>query len=136
MPDREAFPCLSHAYDAIRQGGTMPCVLNAANEIAVHAFIEKKIGFTDIPVLIEKTMDSHDVQSAAVLGDVFEADRWAREKTDHLTSKRSLQYEHDKEEHREGRKESRQESCEESCEKENCEEITSDTGFPGRFPAR
>lgn len=84
MPDRETFPCLTYAYEAIRQGGTMPCVLNAANEIAVHAFIENRIGFTDIPVLIQKTMDSHKVQSAAVLGDVFEADRWAREKTENI----------------------------------------------------
>ncbi|MBI5640511.1 MAG: 1-deoxy-D-xylulose-5-phosphate reductoisomerase [Nitrospirae bacterium] len=78
-PDHESFPCLSYAYDAIRAGGTMPCVLNASNEIAVHAFLDGRIGFSDIPLIIKKTMDRHSVGSASELGEVLEADIWARE---------------------------------------------------------
>lgn len=78
-PDNENFPCLSYAYDAIKTGGTMPCVLNASNEIAVHAFLNNRIGFNDIPVIIKKTIDSHAVKSLSALDDVLEADRWARE---------------------------------------------------------
>lgn len=79
-PDYEKFPCLSYAYDAISAGGTMPAVLNAANEAAVHAFLDKKIRFNDIPVIIKKTVDSHAIKVRPSLDDVLEADRWAREK--------------------------------------------------------
>ncbi|MDA8091671.1 MAG: 1-deoxy-D-xylulose-5-phosphate reductoisomerase [Nitrospiraceae bacterium] len=58
-PDTETFPCLLYAYDAIREGGTAPAVLNAANEIAVEAFLSGAIGFNDIPVIIKNTMQSH-----------------------------------------------------------------------------
>ncbi|MEW6108413.1 MAG: 1-deoxy-D-xylulose-5-phosphate reductoisomerase [Nitrospirota bacterium] len=78
-PDNENFPCLSYAYDAIRAGGTMPGVLNASNEAAVHAFLNDRIGFNDIPVIIKKTVDSHNIKSVDHLDDVLEADRWARE---------------------------------------------------------
>ena len=81
-PDHEAFPCLSYAYEAIRAGGTAPAVLNAANEMAVHAFLVAEIGFNDIPLVIRKTLDSHQVQQAAELDDLLEADRWAREKAE------------------------------------------------------
>ena len=57
-PDRESFPNLSLAYEALSAGGTMPCVLNAANEIAVEGFLSNKIGFTGMSELIEKTMGS------------------------------------------------------------------------------
>ncbi len=77
--DNINFPCLSYAYDAIRAGGTMTCVLNASNEIAVHAFLNNRIGFNDIPVIIRKTTDIHAVKPLAVLEDALEADRWARE---------------------------------------------------------
>ncbi len=56
-PDMEKFPLLSYAFDAIRKGGTMPCILNAANEVAVQAFLEKKIRFTDMPAIALKTME-------------------------------------------------------------------------------
>jgi 1-deoxy-D-xylulose-5-phosphate reductoisomerase len=79
-PDNETFPCLSYAYEAIRAGGTLPAVLNAANEIAVHAFLGNTIRFTDIPLVIRKTLDNHSVQPVSELYDVLEADRWAREK--------------------------------------------------------
>ncbi len=77
--DNKNFPCLSFAYDAIKTGGTMPCVLNASNEIAVYAFLNNRIGFNDIPVIIKRTGDSHTVTSLPSLDDILEADRWARE---------------------------------------------------------
>jgi len=62
-------------------GGSMPTVLNGANEIAVDAFLNKKIGFSDIPELIEKTMDAHEAQPIDRIASVMDADGWAREKT-------------------------------------------------------
>lgn len=78
-PDTETFPCLSLAYSAIETGGTMPAVLNASNEVAVHAFLDGLIGFNDIPVAIRKVMDSHVVQPADDINIIIEADRWARD---------------------------------------------------------
>ncbi|MDA8432928.1 MAG: 1-deoxy-D-xylulose-5-phosphate reductoisomerase [Nitrospiraceae bacterium] len=78
-PDHETFPCLSYAYDALKAGGTMPCVLNAANEMAVNAFLEGRIGFQDIPRVIRRTMDGHAVRPVADLEDVIDADRLSRE---------------------------------------------------------
>ena len=79
-PDDGRFPCLSYAYEALETGGTMPCVLNASNEVAVNAFLQDRIGFNDIPFVIRRTLDGHAVRSAAALDDVLGADRWAREK--------------------------------------------------------
>jgi len=78
-PDNKCFPCLSYAYMAIKAGGTMPSVLNAANEVAVNAFLKSAIRFTDIPFIIKKTMDRHIVIPETKLDVVMEADRWARE---------------------------------------------------------
>jgi 1-deoxy-D-xylulose-5-phosphate reductoisomerase len=78
-PDHDSFPCLSYAYDAIRTGGTMPAVLNAANEIAVYAFLDKRIGFNDIPAVINKTIKKHAAIPDPALDDVLAADRWARD---------------------------------------------------------
>jgi len=79
-PDHDMFPCLLYAYEAIRTGGTLPAVLNAANEIAVYAFLDNKIGFNDIPVVIRKIVEGHTVKQLPDLAEVLEADRWAREK--------------------------------------------------------
>jgi 1-deoxy-D-xylulose-5-phosphate reductoisomerase len=81
-PDHDMFPCLSYAYEAIKTGGTLPAVLNAANEIAVYAFLNDKIGFNDIPSVIRKTVESHMVNLATDLDAVLEADRWARVKAE------------------------------------------------------
>jgi 1-deoxy-D-xylulose-5-phosphate reductoisomerase len=78
-PDKRNFPCLSYAYDALRVGGTMPCVLNAANEIAVNAFLRGSIRFNDIPSIIKRTLRDHLVSSASSLKKVLAADMWARE---------------------------------------------------------
>ena len=58
-PDFERFPCLALAYQALRTGGTAPAVLNAANEVAVDAFLNKKISFLDIPRLIKHVLEKH-----------------------------------------------------------------------------
>jgi 1-deoxy-D-xylulose-5-phosphate reductoisomerase len=85
-PDLDRFRCLPLALEAGRQGGTMPAVLNAANEIAVRAFIDGRIGFVEIPALIEKTMECHHPRSLSAAEDVMEADRWARDKASLLIS--------------------------------------------------
>lgn len=78
-PDTTVFSCLKLAYEAIKVGGTMPAVLNAANEIAVEKFIQKEISFLDIPLLIEKTINAYTVKYNYCLEDILQADNWARE---------------------------------------------------------
>lgn len=80
-PDHKAFPCLSLAYAAIKEGGTLPAVLNASNEIAVAAFLDGLIGFNKIPAIIKRIMHAHTLQPADDVATVLEADRWARERT-------------------------------------------------------
>ena len=77
-PDFEKFTCLKTAYDAAHKGRTYPAVLNAANEEAVAAFLGGKVKFTDIPRLIDKTIQAHQPFEVKSLEDVLEADRWAR----------------------------------------------------------
>ena len=80
-PDFRRFPCLALAREAAKLGGGMPCVLNAADEVAVEAFIAGKIRFTDIPKVVEKTMNSYrPAAGLPSLGEVVEIDQWAREK--------------------------------------------------------
>jgi 1-deoxy-D-xylulose-5-phosphate reductoisomerase len=79
-PDHERFPCLGLAYRALRAGGTLPVVLNAANEIAVDAFLDGKLGFTSIPRVIERTMNAHAVESVSTEDVVRRADTWGRDK--------------------------------------------------------
>ncbi len=78
-PPGDRFPCLGLAYRALRAGGTLPVVLNAANEIAVGIFLEGKLGFMSIPRVIQKTMDAHVTEPVATLDVVRRADAWARE---------------------------------------------------------
>src|SRR5215470_17653769 len=78
-PDTERFPCVALAYDALRRGGTQPAVLNAANEVAVAAFLDEKIKFGDIPRLIRAACEAHAPQPASSLDTVLAADRWARD---------------------------------------------------------
>lgn len=77
-PDRKKFRCLDLAFDALSLGGTAPAVLNAANEVAVGAFLDRKISFEKIPAIIERTLAVHKTQSSPGLGDIIEADRRAR----------------------------------------------------------
>lgn len=78
-PDVARFPSLRLAYEAGKAGGTMPAVLNAANEIAVQAFMKGVIKFTNIPEVVEKTLSRYTVRQISSLNDVLEADRWGRE---------------------------------------------------------
>jgi 1-deoxy-D-xylulose-5-phosphate reductoisomerase len=77
-PDLNRFPCIALAYRALREGGTLPAALNAANEEAVKAFIDERIFITDIPVVIEAVMNRHITQPATTLAAVLEADNSAR----------------------------------------------------------
>ncbi|OPY14830.1 MAG: 1-deoxy-D-xylulose 5-phosphate reductoisomerase [Syntrophus sp. PtaU1.Bin005] len=83
-PDIEMFPCLGLAYKAAREGGTMPAVLNAANEVAVEAFLAERLPFMKIPRLVERVMDSHGIKGLPDLGDILEADAWARREAQKL----------------------------------------------------
>ena len=77
-PDFERFPCLALAYQALRAAGTAPAVLNAANEVAVAAFLDKKISFLNIPRIIEAALNALPVSMVKSLDDVLGADAEAR----------------------------------------------------------
>lgn len=83
-PNPRRFPCLALGYEAKRVGGTLPAVLNGANEVAVTAFLEKRISFLEIPRMIEKVMERCEVKADPSLADILEADRWAREEAKKL----------------------------------------------------
>lgn len=85
--ERKRYPALSLAYHALEEGGTMPAVLNAANEVAVAAFLEKRIGFRQIHRIIEKAMEAHIHNHPKELQEVLEVDRWAREKAAALVNR-------------------------------------------------
>ncbi|MCY4622131.1 MAG: 1-deoxy-D-xylulose-5-phosphate reductoisomerase [bacterium] len=76
--DSDAFPALELAYAAGRAGGTVPAAFNAADEVAVAAFLERRIGFLDIPAVIAEVLDGHQAMEATSIGVVIEADRAAR----------------------------------------------------------
>ena len=77
-PDTTRFPCLELARRAMSQGGTMPAVLNGANEHLVQLFLNTKIGFNSIPSLLEAVMDQHNPVPAETLAVIETADSWAR----------------------------------------------------------
>lgn len=83
-PDHRKYPCMRLAYAAGRTGGTMPAVLNAANESAVELFLNQKIKFTQIPELIETVCDRHTCTSQPTLDDIIAADIWARQTVNRL----------------------------------------------------
>jgi 1-deoxy-D-xylulose-5-phosphate reductoisomerase len=78
-PDTEAFPCLRLAREAAEAGGTGPCVLNAANEVAVHAFLTGRLGFMGIPAVIERTLERVGAAGVHSFDSLYEADARARE---------------------------------------------------------
>ena len=79
QPDVERFPCLQLAFDAIAIGGTMPCVVNGANEELVQYYLEERIGFYDIPKYIEKAMLQHKAFQYSNLEELLEVDAWVRD---------------------------------------------------------
>lgn len=80
-PDLERFPCLDLAYQALRAGGNMPAVLNAANEIAVESFLQKRMAFTAIPAMIKHVMETIQQEEMMTLEDVLRTDKLARAKS-------------------------------------------------------
>ncbi|HXV68600.1 MAG TPA: 1-deoxy-D-xylulose-5-phosphate reductoisomerase [Nitrospira sp.] len=83
-PDHDRFPCLNLGYESLRIGGTMPAAMNAANEIAVDAFLNGGIRFIEIADVIRSTMAAHSPHAVTRLDDALEADRWARDKAESL----------------------------------------------------
>jgi 1-deoxy-D-xylulose-5-phosphate reductoisomerase len=82
--EKKRYPALALAYGALTAGGTMPVVLNGANEVAVAAFLARRIGFREIHRIIDKTMQRHVNRRAHEVGEIIEVDRWAREKASSL----------------------------------------------------
>ncbi len=86
-PDLERFPCLKLAFDACAAGGTLPAVLNAANEKAVYAFLHHQLSFVNIAKVIRQTMERHTIIEKPGLDAIVMADRWARHETERLIEK-------------------------------------------------
>jgi 1-deoxy-D-xylulose-5-phosphate reductoisomerase len=91
-PDLSRFPCLALAYRALQEGGTLPVVLNAANEVAVGAFLEGRLSFPTIARLIELTMNAHAVQRVTTLAIVRAVDAWARAQAGELARELELTF--------------------------------------------
>jgi 1-deoxy-D-xylulose-5-phosphate reductoisomerase len=87
-PDKERHRCLKLTYDALKIGGTMPSVLNSANEVAVENFLERKISFTDIPSIVAETMAQHTVSEGNNLEEILSASQWANEKAGEIVYER------------------------------------------------
>lgn len=83
-PDRETFTCLRLAEEAARKGGTLPCVLNASNEVAVEAFLNNKIEFLEIPEIIKRAMEKHQKENVKSLKQLLAIDQWARKEAELL----------------------------------------------------
>jgi 1-deoxy-D-xylulose-5-phosphate reductoisomerase len=83
-PDSDRFPFLKLACDAGRAGGTLPVVLNGANEVAVEAFLEKRIQFTAMPVIIAEALSRHHSLSSPTLEEILAADLWSRQEAHHI----------------------------------------------------
>ncbi len=83
-PDMERFPALGLAFEAIRRGGNIPCVLNAANEAAVAAYLKDRIGFYDIPRIAAECMEGADFAVNPSLDDIFATDEWAKTRANEL----------------------------------------------------
>lgn len=77
-PDMDKYPSLNLTYDALKTGGTMPCVLNAANEVAVVAFLDEKIPFTEITSIVDRTMTDHTVLEGGSIDEVMSVSEWAK----------------------------------------------------------
>ena len=88
-PDLKRFPCLQLAFDALNQGDSMSAVMNAANEVAVHAFLAHQLTFTSIAEVISATMAAHRPERAVDLGHILAIDSWARQKAQSLVAKHS-----------------------------------------------
>ncbi|MFH1201823.1 MAG: 1-deoxy-D-xylulose-5-phosphate reductoisomerase [Candidatus Omnitrophota bacterium] len=86
-PDLERFTCLGLAFWAAKQSGTAPAVLNAANEVAVDAFLNNRLNFSGIPRIIEEVLKTHKIKPAPGLDEILSADQWARQRSRMLIAK-------------------------------------------------
>ena len=91
VPDHDRFPCLSLAYQALAGGGALPTVLNAANEEAVSAFLDRRVAFPAIPEAIQEVMEEPGPRLVRELDDILTADAWARERTREALKRRALE---------------------------------------------
>jgi 1-deoxy-D-xylulose-5-phosphate reductoisomerase len=91
-PAYDRFPCLGLAYRALREGGTLPVVLNAANEVAVQAFLDGRLRFPMIAEVIERTMNAHELESVSSLAVVRRVDGWGREYARDITRRLELTF--------------------------------------------
>jgi 1-deoxy-D-xylulose-5-phosphate reductoisomerase len=89
-PDLEAFPSLALAFAAARAGGTAPCILNAANEVAVHAFLNERLGFLGIPAVIEGTLEQLPARPVHSFESLYEADADARRIASELVAQEAM----------------------------------------------
>ena len=89
-PDLDAFPCLRLAREAAVAGGTAPCALNAANEVAVHAFLGERLGFMGIPAVIEGTLEQLPARTVHSFESLYEADAEARRIAGELVAHEAL----------------------------------------------
>ena len=89
-PDFEMFPCMKYAYEAGVIGGTLSAVMNAANEAAVHAFLDNKIRFLDIQRLIRKMMNEHNLIKNPSLKDILEVDKKVKEETKNIIEEETI----------------------------------------------
>jgi len=83
QPDMDVFPCLKLAIEAGIKGGTYPAVLSGADEMAVELFLSHRIKFTDIPILVEQALSTHQVINSPTLEEIIEAENWARKEVNH-----------------------------------------------------
>ncbi len=88
-PDLKKYPSLSLTYEAIRAGGTMPCVLNAANEVAVEAFLNRRISFTEIARVVSETMAQHKVLKTDNINTVLNASNWAQARAEEIINSKN-----------------------------------------------
>ena len=83
----QRYPCFVLAMDAWRQGGSCPAVLSAADDVAVHSFLSRRIGFTDIPKLVHQVLSEHERTSGQDATELLEVDRWATARAEELVKR-------------------------------------------------
>jgi 1-deoxy-D-xylulose-5-phosphate reductoisomerase len=86
-PDQKKFPCLGLCIQALKKGKSMPTVLNASNEVAVESFLQGKISFDQIPIIIEETMQNHTPVDFESIEEIQQIDRWARSQSDKIVKR-------------------------------------------------
>jgi 1-deoxy-D-xylulose-5-phosphate reductoisomerase len=89
-PDLERFPCLGYAFEALKAGGSMPAVVSAANEVAVKHFLNQRIGFSDIAMVIRQAMDAHRVVPLETVEGALKTDLWARQEAEKIITKMTV----------------------------------------------